>query len=227
MLGKEPIGHGDLERFHIGHRPRPLRDTAALQACRPLTPSLTRFLYRVWQLLIHRLTMKQRSRRRIQLFRSLRIVSVSISLNYPIQPRRNTLSSSMAWTRVMPRDRLVIPLIRSLKRIKDVSVSLIFRFFPEVKPNPRNPRSWYRATALFARLTRSFNLLRRKLSMDPNTRSPARCEFTYTFASSAYRQNRCPLRSNSLSNSSRRILLSSGDKGPPWGVPSTAPARPR
>ena len=24
MLGKESIGHGDLERFHIGHRPRSL-----------------------------------------------------------------------------------------------------------------------------------------------------------------------------------------------------------
>ena len=24
MLGKETIGHGDLERFHIGHRPRSL-----------------------------------------------------------------------------------------------------------------------------------------------------------------------------------------------------------
>jgi len=33
MLGKETIGHGDLQRFHVGHRPQgPLRENAALQA---------------------------------------------------------------------------------------------------------------------------------------------------------------------------------------------------
>src|SRR5260370_26061791 len=39
--------------------------------------------------------------------------------------------------------------------------------------------------------------------------------------SSAYRTKRWPRRSNSRSNSSSTRLLSSGERGPPWGVPST------
>src|SRR5215831_7767201 len=39
--------------------------------------------------------------------------------------------------------------------------------------------------------------------------------------SSAYRANRSPRRSNSRSNSSRTMLLSKGDRGPPCGVPSS------
>src|SRR5882672_313915 len=39
--------------------------------------------------------------------------------------------------------------------------------------------------------------------------------------SSAYRTNRCPRRSNSRSSSSSTRLLSSGESGPPCGVPST------
>src|SRR6266508_1328858 len=39
--------------------------------------------------------------------------------------------------------------------------------------------------------------------------------------SSAYRTKRCPRRSNSRSNSSSTRLLSSGESGPPCGVPST------
>src|SRR5712691_4530683 len=39
--------------------------------------------------------------------------------------------------------------------------------------------------------------------------------------SSAYRANRSSRRSNSRSNSSSTMLLSKGDKGPPWGVPSS------
>src|SRR5215469_8081864 len=39
--------------------------------------------------------------------------------------------------------------------------------------------------------------------------------------SSAYRANRRSRRSNSRSNSSSTMLLSKGDNGPPWGVPSS------
>src|SRR5580704_8549926 len=39
--------------------------------------------------------------------------------------------------------------------------------------------------------------------------------------SSAYRTKRCPRRSNSRSSSSSTRLLSSGESGPPCGVPST------
>ena len=96
-----------LNGFMLDIAQGPLRDTAAAQACRPLTPSLTRLLYRVRQLLIHRLTMKQRSLRRIQLSRSLRIVNVSISLKYPNQPRKNVPSSSMTRASGTPQDRLL------------------------------------------------------------------------------------------------------------------------
>src|SRR5260370_23824509 len=39
--------------------------------------------------------------------------------------------------------------------------------------------------------------------------------------SSAYRTKRCPRRSNSRSSSSSTRLLNRGERGPPWGVPST------
>src|SRR5438309_8964034 len=39
--------------------------------------------------------------------------------------------------------------------------------------------------------------------------------------SSAYLTKRCPRRSSSRSSSSSTRLLSSGESGPPWGVPST------
>lgn len=47
----------------------------------------------------------------------------------------------------------------------------------------------------------------------------------YDDLSSAYRTNRCPRASSSLSSSSRRILASKGDRGPPWGAPITIASR--
>ena len=53
------------------------------------------------------------------------------------------------------------------------------------------------------------------------TRSPALGVLTRTMQSSAYRQNLWPLRSNSLSSSSRTMFAKSGESGPPCGVPSS------
>ena len=62
--------------------------------------------------------------------------------------------------------------------------------------------------------------LRTELVLDALNMALRQRRRTYTFRSSAYRQNRRPRRSSSLSTSSNKRFASKGDSGPPCGVPS-------
>jgi len=94
--------------------------------------------------------------------------------------------------------------------------------FPSLFRQNRNPRKWTSCgllTALFSVLMVRRSRFSRNLSTLTITRSPARRLATNILASSAYRTNRSPLRSNSQSSSSSTMFDSNGESGHPCGVP--------
>src|SRR4030066_1074933 len=118
-----------------------------------------------------------------------------------------------------------------LKRVRAFSetVSLLW-----VKVNPRKQHSSAFTPRLLSVLTLTLSFRARNRLILAITRSPARLDFTRRVRSSAYLANRCPLLSNSLSRSSKRIFLGGGESGPPCGTPldvsfslpfTTTPAR--
>jgi len=105
---------------------------------------------------------------------------------------------------------------RRLNSRKDLSLHLILPF---IKTKPRKPHSSTGATLLFFSLTLSRSSRSRNLRILAITRVPALRLFTIMMKSSAYRTKWWLRLSSSLSRSSRRILASKGESGPPWGTP--------
>ena len=106
----------------------------------------------------------------------------------------------------------------------DFSCGLAFHnpsFLSLKKPNPRYFISLGLDTLLFVMLTLSPSFFSMKLDTFSITLSAAFELPTKMIQSSAYRVNRNPLASSSLSNSFSTILLNNGDKFPPCGVPIT------
>lgn len=102
---------------------------------------------------------------------------------------------------------------RRLNSRKDLSLHLILPF---TKTKPRKPHSSTGATLLFFSLTWSRSSFLRNLRILAITRVPALRLFTIMMKSSAYLTKWWPRLSSSLSRSSRRILASSGESGPPY-----------
>jgi hypothetical protein len=80
LLAKKRFGIATFSGLAFDNTHGPLRDTAIAHADDLFTPSDVNLLNRVWLLLIHCFTTKQRSRRRIQLSKSLKVVGVSANL---------------------------------------------------------------------------------------------------------------------------------------------------
>jgi hypothetical protein len=80
ISAKKRFGIATFSDFELGNAQGLFRDAATPQANFFPTPIAVSFLNRVWQLFIYCFMTKQRSRRRIQLSRSLNVVGVSTSL---------------------------------------------------------------------------------------------------------------------------------------------------
>ena len=158
----------------------------------------------------------QRVHQRLGRFAEAEIVAPAPHIRSQFRNRR--LQADALARRVISRT-FVLNRLTALGAIARATVG------PAVKVKPRNFRSHGRATALLAALTVSLSRSAGIASRDP-TPVPARS--LRRRCCSRRRSGRTrPRRSSSRSRSSSRMLDSSGDSGPPCGVPSTLgrPAR--
>ena len=103
---KKRFGIATFIGFILDMADGPFREAAKIRTSFPETPIATRFLYRVWQFLIHCFAMKHRRRLRIQLSRSGNVVEVS-TMRIILHPASqvDVESCCIIWSRETPRDR--------------------------------------------------------------------------------------------------------------------------